>query len=318
MPIDTTKLPNYSKNDSGYIWADYIELVCIGNADGETSQDDLYDFINEGSDLDIQEEEYENHPQRDDKLKGDIEEWFRLIVYRSQAYGDAYPFESSDFSKKIKLKQEISIEQNQYIFLLFSSHLSYFSRDQLSSVTKEFEQFGNSVLKKLMPPSSEVHVFGTSSSNTRYSSGTKLEKFQRLASDMGESLLSDENSFSRFDSGDGGIDHVGWFPFPDKLTNKIIFFAQSATSKEQWDIKQHSVSRDALSSKFNFSANHLSLIFIPFCFRRNDGSWHTKDKTHQKIVVVDRQRLIWLTKAEENILPVSILELIRQAIGRPA
>jgi hypothetical protein len=317
MPIDVTKLPTYGKKDFDYIWADFIEIKCIRSIDAEISQDDLYDSINEADDLDIQEEDLEETPQRDDKLKAIIEEWFRLISYRSQAYGDVYPFESNDFSKKIKLKENLSQVNKNYIFLLFSSHLTYFPSEKYK-ITTEFERFGHLALKKLMPISAEVHIFGTSSSNARYSSGTLFEKLQRLAEDFGESLLAKQNSFTRNNNADGGIDHVGWIPFPDRISNKIIYFAQSACSKEEWDIKQHSVSRSSIAAKFTLAADLLSLVFIPFCFRRNDGSWHSEDKTYQKTVVVDRQRLLWLVGAEGNSLPTSILELIEQEIERPA
>src|ERR1051325_7740721 len=116
--VNLQKKPGYPKYLS-YHWADYIELLCLANRDGEISKADLNDRfperekdLKEGDPEDMAE--LENLEKEEglstkrseipDKWETRLDDWFKIIRVRSAAYQDAYPFQLTD-ENELKLKK---------------------------------------------------------------------------------------------------------------------------------------------------------------------------------------------------------------------
>src|SRR4029077_14117838 len=103
--------PSYPKYKS-YKWADYIELLCIANIDGQLSKNDIIDRL-EGREKDLQEadaddleeleelekEDNENPTRRSeiaDKWSTHLADWFKILNLRNALYGNSYPFDINE------------------------------------------------------------------------------------------------------------------------------------------------------------------------------------------------------------------------------
>ena len=105
--------------------------------------------------------------------------------------------------------------------------------------------------------------------------------------------MADSSDFSPYDTGDKGLDIVGWVPVADSMPNRLLVFGQCACSKEDWTDKQSSSSAEAWRGTIQLSTTPYNLAFVPFCFRRADGSWHTRVEIRET-VLIDRLRFVLL------------------------
>jgi hypothetical protein len=143
-------------------------------------------------------------------------------------------------------------------------------------------------------------VFGSNSAHryTRYT-GNILTKIRRLAADLHEAPKAKEADFPPNATGDEGLDLVGWVPWGDDAPGRVLFFAQCACSKDEWVAKQHSSSAEGWRNKIDFTVPPANVAFIPVCFRKADGSWHSTADIQS--IVVDRLRLLYLLRDRIDI-----------------
>lgn len=195
--IDTTKAylqklqdkPDYQKYKS-FLWADYIELLCLANFDGEISKIDVVDRLSERErdlkessfedleeieELDKEENEYPTRRSEiSDKWEVDLSNWFRVLQYRQALYGDSYPFIITD--SEIKRREgDFSIQQKLYLYLLLCSNLYLFNKSTQIELASCFEIVSFNSFKNLIPNTAEVHLFGANPLNT--SGATVLDHY---------------------------------------------------------------------------------------------------------------------------------------------
>ena len=147
-------------------------------------------------------------------------------------------------------------------------------------------------VRRAMPPNAAVHLFGKNAElkSGRYE-GRLVDKLKLLARDLGEKTRFAEDDFNERDFGDNGLDVVAWFPSGDSLNGKIVIFGQCACTPE-WVAKQHSSADDAWYEVMSLMARPVNVCFIPYDFRRADGSWY-KRSSIQRTMVIDRRRLLY-------------------------
>lgn len=311
-----------------HVWVDYIELLCLFSSDREISKADIQVHyrrrrdLGEGPAQQTSEEEAteieggdsadiesgppvgfepELNPETNagpteefDQLELRIDNWFRHLPYRARAFDEFYPFYLTRDHDTLRVKSRLTLKQKLYVFFLLSSHLSYFSEHK-SSLTSSFEILSLEALKRLLPANAEVHLFGSNPYHHGRYSGTLWRKIRRLSNDLRGRVKVTQDHFSPHDTGDKGLDVVGWIPFEDENPNMIVMFGGCACSKEEWVQKQLSSSAIAWSGTIDLETPPGNVAFVPICFRRENGSWHKPQDIHETILI-DRLRFVSLLK----------------------
>ncbi|RZJ91423.1 MAG: hypothetical protein EOO20_05050 [Chryseobacterium sp.] len=298
--------PNHAKYKN-YHWADYLELVCLVNVDGEVSKSDFVrrlspnqNDLREGDIDDIDEmEDLENEDghlstersTKSDKWKVQLDDWFLLLEHRQIIYGDYYPFKLDNDT--ILLKDNFTSEQLCYFYLLFSSNLNLFEDSDSLKLSANFESLCLNVLKNILPSNAEVHLFGKSPVNGGIFTGKVWDKLELLSKKLNEDMNPkiNKSAYPHQNTGDDGIDTVAWVPTGDDLPSKMVYFGQCTCSADGWVLKQHSSSYSSISNKMSLMTFTNNILFIPFCYRSNTGMWfNTGDIA--KTLMVDRKRLL--------------------------
>lgn len=293
-----------------HVLADWAEVLCLTAVGGELSRADYESYFGRQRDEGTADEEisrldreFGDEPitaateaEYSDTISSRTNEVFEHLHSRADGYGSAYPFQLSEDGNvlRLRLTEPETAEgaaQRVYIFTLACANLRCIKklsdRDDLAGL---YEVLCVAVLQALMPATAEVHHFGKSKHNTGRYVGKAPDKIRKLAEDLCERCLFDEEDFDTRDTGDAGLDLVAWVPMGDLLSSTIIFFGQCACTLT-WPSKRYSASAAAWSSTLTFSAPPTTVVFIPFDFRRIDRSWYFK-RVVSDIVLVDRLRLM--------------------------
>ncbi len=316
-PIELTAPP---KTNDVYMWADYIELLCLVNPDRVYSKADIIDRFSESLDLDEElvriDKEGEVTPlrptERNDKRANQAYDWYAHLLYREATFGDSYPFYLSSNGDTLHRYPELTAKHKVYIFFLLAANLRYLQEHH--PITSSFEIVSLEALKNYLPNQALVYPFGKGSSSGARYTGRLFDKIKRLAEDLGERLNCDESNFKPTNSGDGGLDIVAWLPFDgDPSTGFVIVFAQCACTAD-WDVKQLSSSRVRWSRYIVFSVPPTNICFIPICFRSSTGSWDNPTDILETILI-DRVRLIRLLKHSydklvDGVIPLPLVQRI--------
>jgi len=253
--------------------ADYAELLCFCTADRICSRETIADQL----------KDIGGQPIRAEKL----DDCFVHLSWREAAFGDDYPFRLED-DRVLFVKDDLTDRQRLYGLLLLCANLPYLKNT--TGLTDCFERISLCVLAVIWPSKGEVRPFGKNETNY---TGAKWERINTLASEIGGVGLCNESTFRAGDSGDGGIDLVGWYQLdPNEVRNNLSILAQCACSRSAWPNKQTEISHDRLSANF-ISPTHRwnQALFIPHCFRGSDGRWAVTGEIGQ-VVLIDRLRII--------------------------
>jgi hypothetical protein len=307
-------------------WADYVELLSLVNVDGRFSVDDLVERWKEQHDLESVddsnggEEDPVDAPGLepgapaaavDDRRYQRARDVFAHLAYRAQRFEESYPFDLPEYGSELVRVDDLDQPQRLYVFLLLASSLRYVPKARRHSVTQPFELMAAEVMRLLMPPTSEVHVFGTAQPQDGRYSGTMWEKINTLASDLGETVILSEDAFAATDTGDLGLDVVAWVPLGDGAPSLPVWFVQ-ATCEAEWKAKQHE-SGGNWHSYITTRAPRGNVLVVPYCFRSTDGSWFDA-KWPTAAVLVDRQRLCWLFRNHGVASAAMPEQLIEEAL----
>lgn len=278
-----------------------VELLVSLLAAEEVEGNDLTDLVAEGGvepDLDdsLSNEfatDYLDYGRaaeiRDDRRRW-MEDVFRLIQSRAVLLGEIYPFEVSEDSFSIELRQRTD-ERLAYIFYLGCSSLRYVDKATAGVLTKLFEAVSADVLELLLPPNFQVDLFGTARGHrpSRFS-GSLYKRIQDLAEALNGKMVVEEVDFHPRDTADNGLDLVAWIPANDREPGVISFFAQCACGTG-WAGKQSEASYAQRWNRFvNLVSVPTNLMFIPFAFRKVGGHWYAESDV--EIMLIDRLRAL--------------------------
>lgn len=295
---------NIEKSPPGhevYVWADYIELLCLFNIDQEISRADVVDRVRKRRD-DLGEgfEDFTNRetppPERTDEWNRRMDDYFRHLEYREGAFREFYPFVLEERRSVLRMKRRKMLKHKLYVFLLLASNLNR-ALSLTSVLTRSFEALSRSALASMMPHGAQVHQFG---SNTGRYKGSLWGKMKKLADDLKDTLIAKQEDFPPENVGDGGLDIVAWIHLGDEEPSLPLFFGQCTCSGTSWVDKQHSSGPETWRGKIAFTAPPSNMIFVPLCFRDSNGSWHRHDSIHQSILI-DRLRLLNLLREDLNV-----------------
>ena len=240
-----------------------------------------------------------------------VSDWYRHLRYRESAFDDFYPFMLSDIGDVLRVKKSLSLKTKGYVFLLLASNLGY-CRQSSSSLTASFEIMSVEVMKSVLPKTAKVYLFGTSARGTGRYSGRIWSKINQLARDLGEAVHAQESDFPAQGSGDNGLDVIGWISCGDGNASRFICLGQCACTPK-WIEKQRSSSAEHWRQTITLKADTANVMFIPYCQRTMDGSWHRA--TDISTILFDRLRYL---RSLRDGLPVlkrqPALRVVEQAL----
>jgi len=305
---DPERIP--SSRDS-HLWSDYLELRCLLDMDLEYSKSDLLEHIRQRTDL--KENNVETLYDGDgtsqigaelgDQTQGEVndkqqlfgDDLFRHIDFRIAEFKNFYPFRLSQGRDVLRRKRKLNKEQKLYIFLLLSSQLRYFSKQDQNWLTDDFELVCHQALKNYLPENAPVFMFGKNRLNIGPFNGKLKDKVKNLATALNETTTPDVEHIPESDTGDNGLDLVAWLDAGDTNKSVISFFAQCACSNETWVDKQAQSSYDTWKELLTFKVRPVNIIFIPFSYRDCLGDWHRPHNIHDSFIV-DRLRALRMLK----------------------
>lgn len=310
-------------------WADYLELLCITSLDKLISADEIFDkifgdksddeaedtsLIDESEEL-VSEHLEETRGERDDIHKSKINEIFDFLESRLSLFDEYYPFQLSRAPRYIKLKEKLSNKNYSYLGLLASSNLDYL-RMHKPILTTNFEINSVFVFKKLLPQDAKIEYFGKGNERGSVFSENKL--YDRLLQLSGVlktpiSSLLDEADINASNTGDGGLDIVGWYDVMDDLSGKVIIFGQCACGLDWYD-KQFDIHPAKWDNYITSSHPILRTLITPISFRNFDGGWFKKSKIFD-CVIIDRYRFLRsLRKRENSKVAMSNFNIVEEVI----
>lgn len=253
--------------------ADFSELLCLVTQDRVCSRETISDQIKDVGESKVRE--------------ADLDDCFSHIEWRSQAFGDYYPFTIDTHSRTFSAPENLSDKQRLYSLLLLCANLPFLENRE--TITDAFERIALVALKSSWPTPAKVRAFGKN--ETDYI-GAKWERINTLASQIGGRGLCTEGTFRTKDSGDGGIDLVAWLDMdPFEPRNIPSALGQCACSRNDWVTKQTEISRDRLNGSIHPSHPWMQVIFIPHSFRNNHGAWAV-DGEIASTIIFDRLRIL--------------------------
>lgn len=282
-------------------WVDWVELCCIANADGETDVASMADRLREERDIrkridppgngdgDGGLPDQEQWATESDKHTLMVKEWFKSHAKRANLLGDSYPFELDSSNAKLQLRASLTDTHRLYVALLMMSNLHYFAEAE-ADLTSSFETMGVTVFRWLLPAHAEVHRFGKGPGNSGPYKGHIWDKLRRLATDMSCKTKCTKGEFAPTDTGEAGLDLVGWVPWEDPAPGRLLLFGQCACSPK-WAAKQNEASAATWNSKLELVTNPLTVVLIPFFLRTTSGEWHRRTDFAGHLIV-DRLRLL--------------------------
>lgn len=281
-----------TKSDMHHL-ADYAELLCLANRDGFVSQADVVDRIRERKDLgEGDPEDLEGSTAEvSDSRRAKVADIFRHLAYRSGAFGAAYPFEIGE-SGQLSRRSVLDQQHRQYVFLLLAASLGRVRTSERSALTKGMEFVALRAIQAWLPSRWEVHHFGTADRAGRFG-GSLESNIKTLAASVGESLGPDAGSLLAGDYGDGGVDVVAWWPFPDDPNGGLPIYLVQSTCEEDWRHKQNESAYGRWKNLIAFKVATGNVLVIPQCPRGPDGVWF-RPAWIETASLFDRQRLLSL------------------------
>jgi len=310
-------------------WLDHFELLCCISQEGSVSSHEVCDRLLDENDNnpgdasrtigneedfpesaanyaqpeDLIEDERLNadiyNPILSDRITGKISAYFGDFISRERSYGDDYPFCVEGNS--IQLKNELnSLTHNQklYIILLCSSVLRLASRSGMNRLGHFFEALCGPAFKRLLPPDSNCRFTGsgTSSVHEKHILGSFFDRITIICEllHLAPSANFTRTSAGQHNTGDGGIDWVGFFEFTDGQYSQPLFFGQCACGHD-WIDKQFDAHPAKWKNYIQFCNTYLIYHFIPRHFRGESLKWQNGLNIYD-VVLIDRYRLIELLK----------------------
>ena len=305
-PLRLLDLEELPRTRCMHVWADYVELRCLASAD-DVSRADVVGWVTKEKDardgVGEPDGSVEEPGSGTDALSTElrrglgVDDVFGHLEYRASVFKESYPFRLPGDGSRLIRKSRMTSKRRLYAFFLLAANLRAISdlshRDEFTSA---FERSCVAALKCYLPHPARVYAFGKSASNKGRYSGKLTEKVQRLAEDLGESVLASPEDLDARGSGDKGLDVVGWLPMTDGARGLLVMLAQCACgADEDWERKQFSSHAVAWRDVIRFKVLPTNCTFIPHCYRNVDGAWYDDTRVCDTILM-DRQRLVSLLK----------------------
>ena len=290
--VGLERLPRHAHT---FLWADYVELLCLCSQNGLFSKGNLQAQEQEAEDVQSDmEDDILSEPltseEVDDKIAArwdDIKS--RLSARQTGLPGWPFELDGDVVRRKYDRKHP---QHRLYVSLLIASSLRLCCKKRVPEVTSAFEEISFHWLRLSLASSWKVRLFGAHQNLPEAYTGTLWSKFEQLAEDLSCKLMKDSADYHRTSSGDGGIDLVAWQNMGDKRGNMQVIFGQCACSPDDWESKQLDVTPPSTEAHIQPQHPGAAYCFVPHDLMDN-GRWDRAAHV-KRTVLIDRRRLLHL------------------------
>ncbi|CAM3848319.1 hypothetical protein DETS111669_29640 [Delftia tsuruhatensis] len=295
MPALLTDVGKVPRLSYPFLWADYVELLCLFNGNGIVSKGNIDSQKQEANDLQTPDNNQSGSTTEseevDDKVSQNWSDIYSRLRARSAQYSD-WPFSLERNLLRSKFDKG-NAKHRLYAALLIASSLRLCLKDRANEVTSAFEEISFNWLRNALNDSWEVRPFGAHQSLPGSYDGNLLEKLRSLSSDIQATLVKPPEHYDTRNSGDAGIDLVAWLKMGDLRGNMPVIFGQCACSPQDWEDKQLDVTASATEAHILPQHPGAAYCFVPHDLHANEKLWERA--THVKrTVLVDRIRIFKL------------------------
>lgn len=323
-------LPRHSYS---FLWADYVELLCLCSKNGFISKGNLQAQQQEAEDLQADAGEYEqslfeqdlqvsdfdmnrnNSELLDDGVTRRWEDIKKRLHARSCSF-PGWPFELNGDVLRAKFDAQ-NADQMLYVSLLIASSLRLCHDKRSAEITSAFEEISYYWLRRSVTDIWQVRPFGAHQTLPNAYTGSLRAKLEALAEDIDGVLVKPASDYDSRNTGDGGIDLVAWQDMGDRRGNMPVIFGQCACSPTDWESKQLDVTPASTEAHIFPQHPGASYCFVPHDLSMNEKSWDRSAHV-KRTVIVDRLRLLNLFKVSGASDQLTnwpfVLEATRQAV----
>lgn len=278
-----------------FLWADYVELLCLCNSNGMVSKGNIHEQTEES--LDVQRDAGdsdiadESTTSRDDRL---ADRW-NDIAGRFKVRAASWPVWPFTHDGNVLRSRFDPTDQSHrlYVALLIASSLRLCSETRCGEVTSAFEEISYHWMRRSLSNLWEVRPFGAHQTLPNAYTGTLRTKLEALASDIFAILMKPASDYDPSNTGDGGIDLVAWQCLDDQRGNIPVIFGQCACSPTDWEEKQLDVTPAATEAHLSPQHPGAAYCFVPHDLQHSDKSWQRAAHV-KRTVVIDRARILRL------------------------
>lgn len=289
MLPDLAKVPRHAYS---FLWADYVELLCLCGRNGLVSKGNIDASTQEAGDVQADsigeptgEEQSEEIDDRVSRRWSDIH---ARLTTRSMQYVD-WPFVLEKNLLRSRFDQN-NKRHRLYLALLVASSLRLCGNGRSDEVTSAFEEISYHWLRYSLNDMWEVRPFGAHQTLPNAYTGTLLKKLKALAVDIQARMQKPDDGYDPRNTGDGGIDLVAWLKMGDHRGNMPVIFGQCACSPTDWEDKQLDVTPAATEAHLSLDHPGAAYCFVPHDLSANDKIWDRSEHV-KRTVLVDRRRL---------------------------
>ena len=295
---------------SPHLVADLCEIISYFE-NSEVSRADIETFLFEKggvgllTDLNLDNLDSAETNERFQALSEDV---FRHLNYRVKAFGTYYPFA---IDRDILVPMDETTPRHKiYAALLAFSRMKMFSPPERDRFARCFEEL---CLQAALGFASnwEVVHFGAGGPDRRRLGGKLKKALLHLSDILRDRPSHDEiNALKEQNTGDGGLDIVIYRKWSDPARSVPCYFAQCAAQQLTWPEKKYEANPLNFDNYITFFHKPGVILFIPLCYRGEDGQWINNDGHHT--ILVDRKRLLDLIeeRLQETIDQSQILNKI--------
>lgn len=279
-------------SDGRFDHADWLEALALQSADLNSSLEDLVSALRIGGSVDVAGARNEND-SGGEILQEAGDNALSEAQNRSEACGDAYPFELT--GQSLQLKQ--GGDHAPYVFMLLMKQFGLKAGPQRSKPASYFERLSAFAARNYLgghENGAEIYHFGFPRALSPAGFEDALDD---LCKRLAEGTVGRQRPSRRYQK-DARLDLVAWKPFNDARRGKIIFFGQCAAG-ENWDAKTTELVPRRFVSMWmngNLSTEPLVLFFLPRCL--DDEEWD-QIATVGTVLPLDRCRIA-------SLLPLSL------------
>lgn len=289
MLSDLTKVPRHTYS---FLWADYVELLCLCGQNGLVSKGNIDASTQEAGDVQVdsvdESIDEEKSEEMDDRVSRRWADIHTRLAARSKQYVD-WPFTLEKNLLRSRFDQT-NKRHRLYLALLVASSLRLCGEGRSNEVTSAFEEISYHWLRCSLNSMWEVRPFGAHQTLPNAYTGTLLEKLKALAVDIQARMQKSDDRYDPRNTGDGGIDLVAWLKMGDHRGNMPVIFGQCACSPTDWEDKQLDVTPAATEAHLSPDHPGAAYCFIPHDLSANDKMWDRSEHV-KRTVLVDRRRL---------------------------
>ena len=305
MPDLFQRLDVLPRHSYPFLWADYVELMCICSQNGLVSRGNLQAQVQEAQDVQIDADvdggvdddaaaPEDQSELLDDKISARWDDIVLRLNARKASY-PGWPFEL-DGAVLRSVYDAQRADHRLYVALLIASSLRLCVAERSNEVTSAFEEISYHWLNQSLPPFWKIRPFGAHATLPGAYVGNLRQKLELLAADINAKLQKDEEDYDPANTGDGGLDLVAWQEIGDQRGNIPVIFGQCACSPTDWEGKQLDVTPAATEAHIAPQHPGAAYCFVPHDLAQSDSKWQRAVHV-KRVVIVDRLRLLHLFNA---------------------